>query len=117
MILLFVSDHCAWCGVLKSMLESESEALRTEQNIYEVDVERQYRIAEAYGILAVPTLVAGAYKISGVPEASDLRSFLLQAVSGGFLRYGGRSVKSVLREVRRIKASESSNDQVVRTVT
>ena len=117
MILLFVSDHCAWCGVLKSMLESESEALRTEQNIYEVDVERQYRIAEAYGILAVPTLVAGAYKISGVPEASDLRSFLLQAVSGGFLRYGGRSVKSVLQEVRRIKSSETSSDHVVRTIT
>ena len=43
MILLFTSDHCAWCGVLKSMLENESEALGTEQNIYEVDVERQYR--------------------------------------------------------------------------
>ncbi len=117
MILLFTSDHCAWCGVLKSMLEDESEALGTEHNIYEVDVERQYRIAEAYGILAIPTLVAGAYKLSGVPEAGDLRSFLLQAVSGGFLRYGGRSVKSVLREVRRMKSSETSNDHVVRTIT
>ena len=117
MILLFTSDHCAWCGVLKSMLEDESEVLGTEQNIYEVDVERQYRIAEAYGILAVPTLVAGAYKISGVPEASDLRSFLLQAVSGGFLRYGRKSVKSVLREVRRIKSSETSDDQLVRTIS
>jgi hypothetical protein len=68
------------------MLEDESEALGTEHNIYEVDVERQYRIAEAYGILAVPTLVAGAYKISGVPEASDLRSFLLQAVSHSCFR-------------------------------
>jgi len=99
------------------MLEDESEVLGTEQNIYEVDVERQYRIAEAYGILAVPTLVAGAYKISGVPEASDLRSFLLQAVSGGFLRYGRKSVKSVLREVRRIKSSETSDDQLVRTIS
>ena len=117
MILLFTSDHCAWCGVLKSMLEDESEAMGTEQNIYEVDVERQYRIAEAYGILAVPTLVAGAYKISGVPEASDLRSFLLQAVSGGFLRYGGKRVKSVLREVRRMKSSDTPNDPVVRTIS
>jgi len=99
------------------MLEDESETLGTEQNIYEVDVDRQYRIAEAYGILAVPTLVAGAYKISGVPSASDLRSFLLQAVSGGFLHYGGKSVKSVLRDVRRIKSSELSGNQVLRTIT
>ncbi|MHA2056470.1 MAG: thioredoxin family protein [Candidatus Thorarchaeota archaeon] len=117
MILLFTSDHCVWCGVLKSMLEDESEALGTEHYLYEVDVERQYRIAEAYGILAVPTLVAGAYKISGVPSASDLRSFLLQAASGGFLRYGGKSVKSVLREVRRIRLIETSNDHLIRTIS
>jgi hypothetical protein len=116
MILLFTSDDCTWCGVLKSMLEDESEALGTEHNIYEVDVERQYRIAEAYGILAIPTIVAGPCKISGVPSASDLRSFLLQAVSGGFLSYGGKSVKSVLHEVRRIKSSEPSGDPVVRTI-
>jgi thiol-disulfide isomerase/thioredoxin len=117
MILLFTSDHCTWCSVLKSMLETESEALGTEHNIYEVDVERQHRIAEAYDILAIPTIVAGSYKISGVPTACDLRSFLLQAISGGFLRHGGKSVKSVLREVRRIKSSEPSGDQVVRTIT
>ena len=117
MILLFTSDQCAWCGMLKSMLEEESEALGTEQNIYEVDVERQYRIAEAYGILVVPTLVAGSCKISCVPEASDLRSFLLQAVSSGFLRYGRKSVKSVLREVHQIRASESSKDPIVRTAS
>ena len=99
------------------MLENESEALGTEHNIYEVDVEKQYRIAEAYGILAVPTLVAGAYKISGVPEASDLRSFLLQAVSGGFLRYGGRNVKSVLREAQQIRASETTKDTIARTAS
>jgi hypothetical protein len=73
--------------------------------------------SEAYGILAVPTLVAGAYKISGVPSSCDLRSFLLQAVSGGFLRYGGKSVKSVLREVRRIKSFETLNNQIFRTIT
>jgi len=99
------------------MLEHESEALGTEQNIYEVDVERQYRIAEAYGILVVPTIVAGSYKISGVPSESDLRSFLLQAVSRGFLRYSKKSVKSVLREVHQIRASESSKDPIVRTAS
>jgi len=116
MILLFTSDQCLWCGVLKSMLEKESEALGTEHQVYEVNVERQYRIAEAYDILVVPTLVAGAYKISGVPSSDDLRSFLLRAVSGGFLRYGVKNVRSVLREVRQIRASDSE-DSLVRTAS
>ena len=115
MILLFTSGQCVWCGVIKTMLEEESNALGTEHSIYEVDVEKQYRIAEAYGILVIPTIVAGSYKISGVPSSCDLRSFLLQAVSGGFLRYGRRSVKSVLREVHQIRASEASKDSIVRT--
>jgi hypothetical protein len=116
MILLFTSDHCTWCGILKSMVEAESEVLGTEHQVYEVNVERQYRIAEAYDILVVPTLVAGAYKISGVPSADDLRSFLLRAVSRGFLQYGGKHVRSVLREVRQIQASESK-DTLVRTAS
>lgn len=115
MILLFTSDQCMWCGVIKAMLEEESNALGTEHSIYEIDVEKQYRIAEAYGILVVPTIVAGSYKISGVPSACDLRSFLLQAVSGGFLRYGRGSVKSVLREVHQIRASDASKGPIVRT--
>lgn len=114
MILLFTSDYCAWCGVLKTMLEDECQALGTEQQVYEVDVEKQYRIAEAYGILAVPTLVAGSFKISGVPTPGDLRSFLLQAVSRGLLRTGKRLVQSVLRDVRQIRSSESHDDQLVR---
>jgi thioredoxin-like negative regulator of GroEL len=117
MILLFTSDSCIWCGTLKSMLEKQSEALGIEQNIYEVDVERQYRIAEAYGILVVPTLVAGSFKISGVPEESDLHSFLLQALSRGFLRHGNKSVKSVLREVHQIRAADSTNDSIVHTAS
>ena len=115
MILLFTSDQCVWCGVMKAMLEEESNVLGTEHSIYEVDVDKQYRIAEAYGILVVPTIVSGSYKISGVPSNCDLRSFLLQAVSGGFLRYGRKSVNSVLREVHQIRASEASKDPIVRT--
>ena len=116
MILLFTSDHCTWCGVLKSMLEKESDALGTEHQVYEVNVERQYRIAEAYDILVVPTLVAGAYKISGVPSEDDLRSFLLRAFSGGFLRQGRKNVRSVLREVHQIRAAESK-DTMLRTAS
>ncbi len=117
MILLFTSNHCAWCGALKAMLENESKVLGTEQLFYEVNIDKQYRIAEAYGILVVPTLVAGSYKISGVPTSSDLRSFLLQSVSGGFRKTSTKMVKSVLHDVRQIRASETHNDQLIRTVS
>jgi len=117
MILLFTSDYCTWCGVLKSMLENECRALGTEQQVYEVDVEKQHRIAEAYGVLAVPTMVAGSMKISGVPTTDDLHSFLLQAVSRGILRPGRKMVQSVLREVRQIRSSEGCRDQVMRTIS
>jgi predicted DsbA family dithiol-disulfide isomerase len=99
------------------MLEEECRTLGTEQQVYEVDVEKQHRIAEAYGILAVPTLVAGSRKISGVPTADDLHSFLLQAVSRGILRPGKKMVQSVLREVRQIRGAESRKDQMIRTVS
>ena len=117
MILLFTSNHCAWCGVLKAMLENESKVLGTEQLFYEVNIDEQHRIAEAYGILVVPTLVAGSYKISGVPTSSDLRSFLLQSVSRGFRKTGTKMVKTILRDVRQIRASETHNDQLIRTVS
>ncbi|MHC4913535.1 MAG: thioredoxin family protein [Planctomycetota bacterium] len=117
MILLFTSDNCAWCGVLKAMLDDEGKSLGTEQQVYEVNVEKQHRIAEAYGILVVPTLVAGSFKISGVPTPSDLRSFMLQAVSRGFLRTGTKMVKSVLRDVRQIRASDTLKDQIIGTIS
>ena len=117
MILLFTSDHCTWCGVLKAMLEDEDKVLGTEQLVYEVNVDKQHRIAEAYGILVVPTLVAGSYKISGVLTSSDLRSFLLQSVSRGFRKTGTKMVKTILHDVRQIRASETHNDQLIRTVS
>ena len=117
MILLFTSDNCMWCGVLKTMLEDECKELGTEQQVYEVDVEKQHRIAEAYGILAVPTLVAGSFKISGVPTIDDLRSFLLQAVSRGLLKPGKKMVRSVLRDVRQIRETETRRDTILRTTS
>ena len=75
----------------------------TSEQIYEVDVERHTYIAEAYGILVVPTLVTGNHKISGVPSADDLRSFLIQALS----RSGPVNVKkaeaAVFKGIREIR--------------
>ena len=48
MILLFTSDKCAWCEVLKKMLEEEAEDLGLLESIYEVNVDHLHHIAEAY---------------------------------------------------------------------
>jgi hypothetical protein len=64
------------------MIENECLSLGQEFPIYEVSIEECRQIAEAYGILSVPTLVAGNKILSGVPGQSDLHSFLLQMASG-----------------------------------
>ena len=115
MILLFTSDHCAWCDVLKTMLEEESEGLGLIEPVFEVNVDRHHHIAEAYSILAVPTLVSGMHKISGVPSASDLRSFILQINAG--TRSGGKkgTPRSVLRDARKIQNSKIQEEHMVRS--
>jgi thiol-disulfide isomerase/thioredoxin len=114
MILLFTSDHCAWCDVLKAMLDEESEELGLLQSIFEVDVDRHHHIAEAYSILVVPTLVSGMHKISGVPTASDLRSFILQINAGIRSGFKKDTHRSVLRDVREIQNFNDQEEHVVR---
>ena len=113
MILLFTSDHCTWCDVLKSMLQEEWNDLGISEQIHEVDVEKHTYIAEAYGILVVPTLVTGNQKISGVPSSDDLRSFLIQAISHS----GSMNVKKtedvVFKEIREIRGPVQSEQQVL----
>ena len=82
MILLFTSEHCTWCDMVRNMIENECHSLEQEIPIYEVSIEECQQIAEAYGILTVPTLVAGSKMLTGVPGHSDLQSFLLQAAAG-----------------------------------
>jgi hypothetical protein len=107
MILIFTSDNCAWCDVLKKMLEDETEELGLLDSIYEVNVDHHHHIAEAYSILVVPSLVSGMHKISGVPTADDLRSFILQVNAGARTSFK-HTPRSVLREVREI---QNFNDQ------
>ena len=114
MILLFTSDHCAWCNVLKKMLEEEAEDLGLLQSIFEVNVDRHHHIAEAYSILVVPTLVSGMHKISGVPTASDLRSFILQINAGARVGFKKHTPRSVLREVREMQNFNDQEEQLVR---
>jgi hypothetical protein len=116
MILLFTSNHCTWCDVLRKMLEDESDTLGSLQSIFEVDVDRHHHIAEAYGILVVPTLVAGLQKISGVPTQSDLRSFLLHMNPVTQARSEYRSPRIFLQKVRDLRISQGDETSIVRTL-
>jgi len=81
LILLFTSNQCAWCDIVKGMLQNEFLDLGIPSVIHEVNIEHQPRIAEVYGIMMVPTLVSRGCLISGVPTQDDLRAFLLQSLS------------------------------------
>ncbi|MHA2423448.1 MAG: thioredoxin family protein [Candidatus Thorarchaeota archaeon] len=82
MILFFTSEKCTWCDVVKGMLEEELRDFKIETDLYEVDIERHEFIAEAYGVMMVPTLVTGKNSISGLPTETDLRTFILQSFPG-----------------------------------
>ena len=116
MILMFTSNHCAWCDILKSMLDEESDEIGILQPIFEVDVDKHHHIAEVYGILVVPTLVAGMQKISGVPTQSDLRSFLLHLNPVTQSRSERAAPSLVLREVRNLRDSQGEEKTVLRTL-
>lgn len=96
MILLFTSDHCMMCNMIKGMLEEEEADIRDTATVYEVNVEKHPFIAEAYGIMVVPTLVAGCKALYGVPCESELRSFLLQAAVGSPSHEAGNDLDSAL---------------------
>jgi len=98
------------------MLEVEADELGLLQLVYEVDVDRHHHIAEAYSILVVPSLVAGMHKISGVPTASDLRSFILQVNAGSRSELKKHTPQSVLRQVREIQNFNDIEDSISRSV-
>ncbi|MGY5853308.1 MAG: glutaredoxin domain-containing protein [Candidatus Thorarchaeota archaeon] len=100
MILLFTSQECTWCEVLKDMLHNEGDGLIDDNSIYEVDIERFRYIAEAYGIMTIPTIVAGGKVLSGVPTSSDLRSFLLQTFAGSLSDDKKNQPRAVMHSVR-----------------
>ena len=106
MILLFTSDNCTWCDVLKGMLEEAWSELGTSHRVHEINVTHHSKIAEVYDVLVVPTLVAGHQKISGVPGTDDLKAFLIQAFTQGSFVDTRHATKSLFTEVRAIRHSE-----------
>jgi len=104
MILLFISNHCAWCDVVKGMIENESEGFEDPEPLHEINVDKHSRIAEAYGILVVPTLVSRGYMLSGVPCQEDLQLFLLRSIAARSIDREEARAQTVLRSARQRKA-------------
>ena len=100
MILLFTTENCTWCDVVKNMVDEESVDIGGTPSLYEVNIEKHRRIAEAFGVMMVPTLVSGRNTISGVPSTTDLRSFLLQSASRKLSRSNEKIVRNFITSVR-----------------
>ena len=100
MILLFTSNHCAWCDVVKGMIENESEGFEDPEPLHEINVDKHSRIAEAYGILVVPTLVSRGYMLSGVPCQEDLQLFLLRSIAARTIEREEARAQTLLRSAR-----------------
>jgi len=98
------------------MLEQESEQLGLLESIFEVNVDRYHHIAEAYSILVVPSLVSGMHKISGVPTASDLRSFILQINAGTRSGLKKHTSQIVLQQVREIQNFNDLEERTIRPI-
>jgi hypothetical protein len=89
--------------MVRNMIENECLKLGQEIPIYEVSIEECCQIADAYGILTVPTLVAGNKMLTGVPGQSDLHSFLLQAAAGRGIHHKKDQTRLLSNLVRRRK--------------
>ena len=113
MILLFTSPQCAWCDVVKDMVETECDSIGEPTRLHEIDIEMHTRIAETYGVLAVPTLVSGSHSLSGIPCSDDLRSFLFQSIAGRSLNED-EDARSVLKSARHKKHRSNERKPVAK---
>jgi hypothetical protein len=115
MILLFTSQHCTWCDIVKNMIEEESTDLGCREPIFEVNVELHCHIAEAYGIMIVPTLVSRGSLLSGVPCQDDLRAFLLGSLTATIAeRNEGRAAKAIRSAPRKFELRSLLRTSVMR---
>ena len=102
MILLFTSESCAWCDILKTMIRTEGADIIDNRSLFEINIDKHGFIAEAYRIRAVPTLISKSNILTGLPSAEELKSFLLQSISGGVSQDSENRPRSVIRSVSEI---------------
>jgi hypothetical protein len=113
MILLFTSKSCAWCDILKTMLRTECVEIVGGNLLFEVDINKHRYIAEAYQILAVPTLVSSSTILTGLPTTEELKSFLLQSAIGGVSTDENNRPRSVIRPVQDLSNLPPPTDEMM----
>jgi hypothetical protein len=77
-------------------------------SVYEINIDRYRRLARAFGILVVPTLVAGGRTLAGLPTPSDLQNFVLQASSEDGICFGELSLNENTSENHQESSREES---------
>ena len=113
MILLFTSESCAWCDILKTMIRTECGEIIGGDSLFEVDINRHSYIAEAYQILAVPTLVSGTSILTGLPATDELKSFILQSAISGVSNDENNRPRSVIKPVRELYDLQPSSEEIL----
>ncbi len=113
MILLFTSETCAWCDILKTMIRTEGTDIIDSRSLYEIDIDRYGFISEAYRIRAVPTLISKSNILTGLPSADELKSFLLQSIAGGVSRDRENRPRCVIRPVSEITDQTTHVERVI----
>ena len=113
MILMFTSESCAWCDILKTMIRTECGEIIGGDSLFEVDINRHSYIAEAYQILAVPTLVSSTSILTGLPTTDELKSFLLQSAIGGVSNDENNRPRCVIRPVKELYDLPPDDEEIL----
>lgn len=86
------------------MIEEESKRFLHPPVVCEINIDYYTNFAEVFGIVMIPTLVYKNHELNGLPDRSDLRSFLLQAIAEGC------SVSNAHQSLRSSQSTDTKED-------
>jgi len=92
------------------MLQREDTCV-PDISVYEINIDKYRRLARAFGILVVPTLVAGGRTLAGLPTPSDLQNFVLQASSEESICFDEMAPNQKPHETPKVSSSEESTPE------
>ncbi|MDR3223191.1 MAG: MJ0307 family thioredoxin [Methanobrevibacter sp.] len=74
---VFTSPTCRYCPTAKDIVMKAKEQLQDKIDVEEVNIMEDKKRANAYGVMAVPTIVIdGVVEFVGTPALDDLLSKL-----------------------------------------
>ncbi|NWF96863.1 MAG: thioredoxin family protein [Candidatus Thorarchaeota archaeon] len=77
-IVFFKSDTCGFCFRAEEVLHEFLSTLDPKMFMIKViNVSQQPEAAEAYGVLAVPTIMIGSMSLTGIPEPDVMMKMIL----------------------------------------